>query len=154
MNNVSRTTMRLARHDERFLVSLNGSPVAMYHQDIVIYIRKAVRANEKENEFQSLDMKDVPKNINSLKKAVSDALGINFMAFGEDWRLRKIGNSFAHELFKIESDRDVWNLKNEDKVEMVYQPRRDNIVKKTVVEDTSSESKWGKFAGGHTLGRN
>ena len=107
MNNVSRTTMRLARHDERFLVSLNGSPVAMYHQDIVIYIRKAVRANEKENEFQSLDMKDVPKNINSLKKAVSDALGINFMAFGEDWRLRKIGNSFAFELFKIENDCNV-----------------------------------------------
>ena len=38
----------------------------------------------------------------SLKKAVSDALGINFMAFEEDWRLRKIGNSFAFELFKIE----------------------------------------------------
>ena len=47
-------------------------------------------------------MKDIPKNITSLKKAVSDALGINFMAFEEDWRLRKIGNSFAFELFKIE----------------------------------------------------
>ena len=47
------------------------------------------------------------------------------------------------------------NLKNEDKVEIVYQPRRDNIVKKAVVvEDTSSESKWGKFAGEHKLGRN
>ena len=44
-------------------------------------------------------------------------------AFGEDWRLRKIGNSFAFELSKIENDCDVWNLKNEDKVEIVYQPR-------------------------------
>ena len=46
------------------------------------------------------------------------------MAFGEDWRLRKIGNSFAFELFKIENDHDVWNLKNEDKVEIVYQPKK------------------------------
>ena len=46
------------------------------------------------------------------------------MAFGEDWRLRKIGNSFALELFKIENDHDVWNLKNEDKVEIVYQPKK------------------------------
>ena len=76
-------------------------------------------------------------------------------AFGEDWRLRKIGNSFAFELSKIENDCDVWNLKNEDKVEIVYQPRRENIVKKAVVvEDTSSEWKWEKFAGGHKLGRN
>ena len=58
-------------------------------------------------------------------------------------------------LSKIENDRDVWNLKNEDKVEIVYQPRRENIVKKAVVvEDTSSESKWEKFAGGHKLGKN
>ena len=129
--------------------------MAQYHQDIVIYIRKAVRADEKQNEFQSLDMKDIPKNITSFKKGVSDALGINFVAFGEDWRLRKIGNSFAFELSKIENDCDVWNLKNEDKVEIVYQPRRENIVKKAVVvEDTSSEWKWEKFAGGHKLGRN
>ena len=100
-------------------------------------------------------MKDIPKNITSLKKGVSDAIGINFIAFGEDWRLRKIGNSFAFELSKIENDCDVWNLKNEDKVEIVYQPRRENIVKKAVVvEDTSSEWKWEKFAGGHKLGRN
>ena len=72
--------MRLARHDEEFLVSLNGSPVAMYHQDIV---RKAVRADEKQNEFQSL----------------------------------------------------------------VYEPRRDNIVKKAVVEDTKPKSSWDKFTG-------
>ena len=84
-------------------------------------------------------MKNIPKNITSLKKGVLEALGINFMAVGEDWRLRKIGNSFNFELFKIENDRDVWNLKNEDKVEIVYQPRRENIVKKAVVvEDTSS----------------
>ena len=37
--------------------------MAQYHQDIVIYIRKAVRADEKQNEFQSPDMKDIPKNI-------------------------------------------------------------------------------------------
>ena len=74
------------------------------------------------------------------------------MVYGDDWRLRKIN---FEGLIKIENDRDIWNLKNEDKVEIDYQPRRrDNIVKKTVVEDTSSESKWGKFAGGHTVGRN
>ena len=56
---------------------------------------------------------------------------------------------------KFENDCNVWNLKNEDKVEIVYQPRRENIVKKAVVvEDTSSEWKWEKFAGGHKLGRN
>ena len=142
--------LRLPRHDEEFLVSLNGSPVAMYHQDIVIYIRKAVRADEKQNEFQSLDMKNIPKNINALKKGVSEAQGINFMAVGEDWRLRKIGNSFNFELFKIEN---VWNLKNEDKVEIVYEPRRDNIVKKAVMEDTKPKSSWDKFTGGNKLGR-
>ena len=141
--------LRLPRHDEEFLVSLNGSPVAMYHQDIVIYIRKAVRADEKQNEFQSLDMKNIPKNINALKKGVSEAQGINFMAVGEDWRLRKIGNSFNFELFKIEN---VWNLKNEDKVEIVYEPRRDNIVKKAVMEDTKPKSSWDKFTGGNKLG--
>ena len=69
--------------------------------------------------------------------------------------MERIGNSFVSELSKIENDCDVWNLKNEDKVEIVYQPRRENIVKKAVVvEDTSSEWKWEKFAGGHKLGRN
>ena len=95
-------------------------------------------------------MKDIPKNITSLKKGVSDAIGINFIAFGEDWRLRKIGNSFAFELFKIENDRDVWNLKNEDKVEIVYEPRRDNIVKKAVVEDIKNLSQAGINSQGET----
>ena len=54
------------------IFSLNGCPVAQYHQDIVFYIRKAVRADEKQNEFQSLDMKNIPKNINALKKGVSE----------------------------------------------------------------------------------
>ena len=80
-----------------------------------------MKADEEQNEFQSLDMKNIPKNITSLKKGVSEALRINFMAVGEDWRLRQIGNSFNFELFKIEKDRDVWNLKNEDKVEIVYE---------------------------------
>ena len=110
-----------------------------------------MRADEKRNEFQSLDMKNIPKNINALKKGVSEALGINFMAVGEDWRLRKIGNSFNFELFKIENDRDVWNLKNEDKVEIVYEPRRDNIVKKAVVEDAKPKSSWDKFTGGKQI---
>ena len=74
-------------------------------------------------------------------------------AFGEDWRLRKIGNSFAFELSKIENDCNVWNLKNEDKVEIVYEPRRDNIFKKAVVEDTKPKSSWDKFTGGNKLGR-
>ena len=110
-----------------------------------------MRADEKQNKFQSLDMKNIPKNINALKKGVSEALGINFMAVGEDWRLRKIGNSFNFELFKIENDRDVWNLKNEDKVEIVYEPRRDNIVKKAVVEDAKPKSSWDKFTGGKQI---
>ena len=71
-------------------------------------------------------------------------------AFGKDWRLRKIGNSFASELSKIENDRDVWNLKNEDKVEIVYEPRRDNIVKKAVVEDIKNLSQAGINSQGET----
>ena len=60
------------------------------------------------------------------------------MVYGDDWRLRKIN---FEGLIKIENDRDIWNLKNEDKVEIVYQPRRrDNIVKKVaMVKDTSSK---------------
>ena len=54
---------------------------------------------------------------------------------------------------KCAYDRDVWNLKNEDKVEIVYEPRRDNIVKKAVVEDTKPKSSWDKFTGGNKLGR-
>ena len=74
------------------------------------------------------------------------------MVEGEDWRLRKLEN---FELFKIENDLDVWYLKNFDKIEAVYQPREDNIVrvKSLVEEDKSSESKWGKFSGGQKLGR-
>ena len=58
-------------------------------------------------------------------------------------------------VFKIENDLDVWYLKNFDKIEAVYQPREDNIVrvKSLVEEDKSSESKWGKFSGGQKLGR-
>ena len=67
--------------------------------------------------------------------------------------MERIGNSFVSELSKIENDRDVWNLKNEDKVEIVYEPRRDNIVKKAVVEDTKPKSSWDKFTGGNKLGR-
>ena len=62
------------------------------------------------------------------------------MVYGDDWRLGKIN---FEGLIEIEYDRDIWNLKNEDKVEIVYQPRRrDNIVKKVaMVKDTSSNSK-------------
>ena len=60
------------------------------------------------------------------------------MVYGDDWRLGKIN---FEGLIEIEYDRDIWNLKNEDKVEIVYQPRRrDNIVKKVaMVKDTSSK---------------
>ena len=51
-------------------------------------------------------------------------------------------------LFKIEHDHDVWNLKNENRVEIVHQQRRGNIV---TLEDTGSA--WGKFSGGKILGR-
>ena len=73
-------------------------------------------------------------------KEILLALGINFMVYGDDWRLGKIN---FEGLIEIEYDIDIWNLKNEDKVEIVYQPRRrDNIVKKVaMVKDTSSNSK-------------
>lgn len=60
------------------------------------------------------------------------------MVYGDDWRLGKIN---FEGLIEIEYDIDIWNLKNEDKVEIVYQPRRrDNIVKKVaMVKDTSSK---------------
>ena len=35
-------------------------------------------------------------------------------------RLSDLRNSLTSLIFKIENDRDVWNLKNEDKVEIVY----------------------------------
>ena len=57
-----------------------------------------------------------------------------------DYRLRKITYDG---LFKIEHDHDVWNLKNDNRVEIVNQPRRGNIV---TLEDTGSA--WGKFFGG------
>ena len=62
------------------------------------------------------------------------------MVYGDDWRLGKIN---FEGWIEIEYDIDIWNLKNEDKVEIDYQPRRrDNIVKKVaMVKDTSSNSK-------------
>lgn len=50
-------------------------------------------------------------------------LGIN-ENHGADYRVRKITYDG---LFKIELDHDVWNLKNENRVEIVHQPRRGNI---------------------------
>ena len=72
-------------------------------------------------------------------------LGIN-ENHGADYRVRKITYDG---LFKIELDHDVWNLKNENRVEIVHQPRRGNIA---TLEDTGSV--WGKFSGsGKALGR-
>ena len=71
-------------------------------------------------------------------------LGIN-ENHGADYRVRKITYDG---LFKIELDHDVWNLKNENRVEIVHQQRRGNIV---TLEDTGSA--WWKFSGGKIFGR-
>ena len=71
-------------------------------------------------------------------------MGIN-ENHGADYRVRKI---IYDGLFNIELDHDVWNLKNENRVEIVHQQRRGNIV---TLEDTGSA--WGKFPGGKILGR-
>ena len=85
----------------------------------------------------------MPKNMSTFKKEVLKRLGIN-ENHGADWRLRKITYDG---LFKIEHDHDVWNLKNDNKVEIVHQKRRGNIV---TLEDTGSV--WKHFSGGKALG--
>ena len=134
IKNASRSTMRMPRHDEKFLVSLNGSPVAQYHEGIyVIWIRRAVSDEVYEkNEYESFDMSNLPKNMLTFKREVLKALRINEI-YGADWRLRKITYDGQ---FKIEHDRDVWNLNHNDRVEIVNQPKRGNIV--TTLEDTDT----------------
>ena len=91
----------MPRPDEKFLVSLKGSPVAQYHQDIIIWLRRAVSAEvEEKNEYQSLEITNMPKNISTFKKEVLKRLRIN-ENHGADYRLRKITYDG---LFKIEHD--------------------------------------------------
>ena len=83
----------------------------------------------------------MPKNISTFQKEVLKRLVIK-ENHGDDYRLRKIA---YHCLFKIELDHDVWNLKNENKVEIVHEPRRGNIA---TLENTKTESVWEIFSGG------
>ena len=104
--------MRLPRHDERFLVSLNGSPVAQYYQVTLIQVKSA-----DDQEWESLDITNMSKDIYTLKKEILKILGKN-LAHAEEYRMRKITSP---DVFKIKHDHDVINLKHNDKVEIVHE---------------------------------
>ena len=104
--------MRLPRHDERFLVSLNGSPVAQYYQVTLIQVKSA-----DDQEWESLDITNMSKDVNTLKKEILKILGKN-LAHAGDYRMRKITSP---DVFKIKHDHDVINLKHNDKVEIVHE---------------------------------
>ena len=112
MKNTSRNTMRLPRHDERFLVSLNGSPVAQYYQVTLIQVKSA-----DDEEWESLDITNMSKDVLTLKREILKILGKNLAQSG-DYRMRKITSP---DVFKIKHDHDVINLKHNDKVEIVHE---------------------------------
>ena len=68
---------------DRFTEWMDDSNVAQYHQDTFIYIRKAVRADLRQNEYLSLDMKNIQNNIKDFKKEVLRAFEINYMVEGD-----------------------------------------------------------------------
>ena len=104
--------MRLPRHDERFLVSLNGSPVAQYYQVTLIQVKSA-----DDQEWESLDITNMSKDVLTLKREILKILGKNLANAG-DYRMRKITSP---DVFKIKHDHDVINLKHNDKVEIVHE---------------------------------
>ena len=124
MKNASRNTMRLPRHDERFLVSLNGSPVAQYYQVTLIQVKSA-----DDQEWESLDISNMSRDIFTLKREILKILGKN-LAHAGDYRMRKI---IFPDVFKIKHDHDVINLKHDDKVEILHESE----VKKSNVAVTS-----------------
>ena len=98
--------------DERYLVSARGSPVAQYYQVTLIQVKSV-----DDEEWESLDITNMSKDILTLKKEILKILGKNLANAG-DYRMRKITSP---DVFKIKHDHDVINLKHNDKVEIVHE---------------------------------
>ena len=112
IKNVSRSNLRMPKADERYLVSARGSPVAQYYQVTLIQVKSA-----DDQEWESLDITNMSKDIVSLKREILKLLGKNLANAG-DYRMRKITSP---DVFKIKHDHDVINLKHNDKVEIVHE---------------------------------
>ena len=102
----------MPKADERYLVSARGSPVAQYYQVTLIQVKSA-----DDEEWESLDITNMSKDIVSLKREILKLLGKNLANAG-DYRMRKIT---TQDVFKIKHDHDVINLKHNDKVEIVHE---------------------------------
>ena len=112
IKNVTRSNLRMPRADERYLVSARGSPVAQYYQVTLIQVESA-----DDEEWESLDITNMSKDISTLKREILKILGKN-LAHAGDYRMRKITSP---DVFKIKHDHDVINLKHNDKVEIVHE---------------------------------
>ena len=94
-----------------------GSPVTQYHQVILIQVKSAY-----DEEYESLDITNMPKNVFTLKREILKTLGIS-LAHAANYRMRRIN---FDGVFKIKYDHDVMNLKNDNRVELVHESETRN----------------------------
>ena len=94
-----------------------------------------VKSNDDE-EFESLDITNMPKNVFTLKREILKTLGID-LALAEKYRMRKIN---FDGVFKIKNDHDVVNLKHENRVEII----RENETQKKSCNVVSSGYRVGR----------
>ena len=100
----------MPKPEQRFLVSTEGSPVAQYFQMILIQVKSA-----DDEEYESLDISNMPKNVFTLKREILKTLGFD-VAHAAEYRMRKIN---YEGVFKIKNDHDVVNLQHDNRVEVV-----------------------------------
>ena len=84
--------------------------MAQYYQVTLVQVKSA-----DDEEWESLDITNMSKDIVSLKREILKILGKN-VAHAGDYRMR---NFTSPDVFKIKHDHDVINLKHNDKVEIV-----------------------------------
>ena len=116
----------MPKPEERFLVSTEGSPVAQYFQVILIQVKSA-----DDEEYESLDISNMPKNVFTLKREILKTLGFD-VAHAAEYRMRKIN---YEGVFKIKNDHDVVNLKHGDRVEVVREIEKQSFTPKEKIEN-------------------
>ena len=126
VKNVSRSFFRMPKAEERFLVSTEGSPVAQYFQVILIQVKSA-----DDEEYVSLDISNMPKNVFTLKREILKTLGFD-VAHAAEYRMRKIN---YEGVFKIKNDHDVVNLRHDNKVEVVREIEKQSFTPKEKIEN-------------------
>ena len=122
----------MPKPEERFLVSTEGSPVAQYFQMILIQVKSA-----DDEEYESLDISNMPKNVFTLKREILKTLGFD-VAHAAEYRMRKIN---FEGVFKIKNDHDVVNLQHDNRVEVVREIEKQSFTPKEKIENVE-EIRW------------